>query len=188
MQVAVILVSIHAAHTGSDGFWRLIRRLLPLFLFTPPVRVATLETPFLFTLPVRAATTLKEPHIHLVIFLFTPPAQVATPDEVNLLRECIFLFTPPLRAATTATQKLQAAGGVSIHATRAGSDERKDMPVSRRQVFLCSEHLRSAQDPICLYRSNAVNAVQYVLLYASCTGRQLCFAATQQKSLTFLAA
>ena len=99
-----------------------------------------------------------------------------------------FLFTPPLRAATTATQKLQAAGGVSIHATRAGSDERKDTPVSCRQVFLCSEHLRSAQDPICLYRSNAVNAVQYVLLYASCTGRQLCFAATQQKSLTFLAA
>ena len=59
--------------------------------------------------------------------------------------------------------------------------KRKDPPVSRRQVFLRSEHLRSAQDPIRLYRSNAINAVQYVLLYASRTGRQLCFAATQQK-------
>ena len=68
---------------------------------------------------------------------------------------------------------------ISIHATRTGSDERKDMPVSRRQVFLRSEHLRPAQDPIRLYRNNVINAVQYVLLYASCTGRQLCFAATQ---------
>lgn len=59
--------------------------------------------------------------------------------------------------------------------------KRKDPPVSRRQVFLRSEHLRSAQDPIRLYRSNVINAVQYVLLYASRTGRQLCFAATQQK-------
>lgn len=59
--------------------------------------------------------------------------------------------------------------------------KRKDPPVSRRQVFLRSEHLRSAQDPIRLYRSNVINAVQYVLLYASRMGRQLCFAATQQK-------
>lgn len=59
--------------------------------------------------------------------------------------------------------------------------KKKDPPVSRRQVFLRSEHLRSARDPIRLYRSNVINAVQYVLLYASRTGRQLCFAATQQK-------
>ena len=62
--------------------------------------------------------------------------------------------------------------------------KRKDPPVSRRQVFLRSEHLKSALDSIRLYRSNAVNAVQYVLLYASRTGRQLCFAATQQKGVS----
>lgn len=62
--------------------------------------------------------------------------------------------------------------------------KRKDPPVSRRQVFLRSEHLKSALDSIRLYRSNAVNAVQYVLLYASRTGCQLCFAATQQKEVS----
>mgnify|MGYP004427265429 FL=1 len=62
--------------------------------------------------------------------------------------------------------------------------KRKDPPVSRRQVFLRSEHLKSALDSIRLYRSNAVNAVQYVLLYASRTGCQLCFAATQQKGVS----
>ena len=62
--------------------------------------------------------------------------------------------------------------------------KRKDPPVSRRQVFLRSEHLRSAQDPIRLYRSSVINAVWHILLYAGRTGRQLCFAATQQKEVS----
>ena len=61
--------------------------------------------------------------------------------------------------------------------------KRKDPPVSSRRVFLRSEPFRSAQDPIRRHRSNAINAVQYVLLYAGRTGRQLCFAATQQKGV-----
>lgn len=62
--------------------------------------------------------------------------------------------------------------------------KRKDPPVSRRQVFLRSEHLRSALDPIRLYRSSVINAVWHILLYAGRTGRQLCFAATQQKRVS----
>ena len=62
--------------------------------------------------------------------------------------------------------------------------KRKDPPVSRRQVFLRSEHFRSALDPIRLYRSNVINAVWHILLYAGRTGRQLCFAATQQKEVS----
>lgn len=62
--------------------------------------------------------------------------------------------------------------------------KRKDPPVSRRQVFLRSEHLKSALDPIRLYRSSVINAVWHILLYAGRTGRQLCFAATQQKEVS----
>lgn len=42
----------------------------------------------------------------------------------------------------------------------------------------------SAQDPIRLYRSSVINAVWPILLYAGRTGRQLCFAATQQKEVS----
>ena len=42
----------------------------------------------------------------------------------------------------------------------------------------------SAQDPIRLYRSSVINAVWHILLYAGRTGRQLCFAATQQKGVS----
>lgn len=62
--------------------------------------------------------------------------------------------------------------------------KRKDPPVSRRQVFLRSEHLRSALDPIRLYRSSVTNAVWHILLYAGRTGRQLCFAAAQQNGVS----
>lgn len=62
--------------------------------------------------------------------------------------------------------------------------KRKDPPVSRRQVFLRSEHFRSALDPIRLHRSSVTNAVWYILLYAGRTRRQLCFAATQQKGVS----
>ena len=164
---------------------------------------------FLFTLPVRAATSCgdyshnfysRHPYgrrppaaIIRTLFLFTPPTRAATTKNKNkVLRRrekylpwaSQFLFTPPMRAAT-----LHLCGSqfptISIHATRTGSDERKDMPVSRRRVFLRSEHLRSAQDPIRLYRNNVINAVQYVLLYASCTGRQLCLQLRNKKASPF---
>ena len=123
-------ISIHAPRAGSDGITFITIVYMVIFQSTLPVRGATglsakSEEPLTFqsTLPVRGATRTRSNGYGLVRFQSTLPVRGATWQQWLACGLCVISIHAP-RAGSDEKLRVQQCneGIISIHAPRAGSD------------------------------------------------------------------
>ena len=150
-------VSIHATLAGGDLLTSRLDSSHPMFLSTPPSRVATQDASqaagrqpgFYPRHPRGWRPGRRQDHQSRLEFLSTPPSRVATIEQdANSAIFVQFLSTPPSRVATTLLFLLiMSLLRVSIHATLAGGDSGISSGCACSSRFLSTPPSRVATPP-----------------------------------------